>query len=1027
MRVFTWVIALVSIMSFYVSAAEVISKENIKSKSDWVLSDRVSWTSASRNLQTENLISWVKGNPNNTFLSAALVNTKENIPGEYRSIRERNAYYDVMSFVIETQDIVPIPSRGVRFFHAATSVTIQGEIGMTESIAAEVIEAHFPIIAKKWGVTTNSLTFISNVNKELFAKNMRVIHDLLFRWKTPLDPRATAPLQPITSLDFDIAMVELEQTTVQTYITRNAITNSVLTDVTAMVKRGPVFPWLGITNQVKPWLEAAGFKENFADYRWRIALGRAIVFLFHKKSQSEYLQYMKAHPPIFITRANFYSGLFSPEKTSKKSIGSFTILGSWRTEKNANRQADELRKEYLGIDIAVYPPYGKDIYWTVVAASFAPDNVADELRDVARKTKIARDAYVLHRAAVDNIGKPVLPVANSLNLVGTPNLLKAASTDVVPEATAQVVSIFNSKDKEVAAARLKVLKKDYPTLALGLFKVQSTGEYSVLLAAYANEQQVEQALAITRKLAIARSDITVYTITDPTQLVNIDIKSTVQKTWEIVKSCYTTGYLTIDALHKCSGYWVTPSTLTRCILESDCRLPDDDTLSTKEQVQFFLQAQGLKLTDELKINATSVPVIKDAKTLTSAIQDCRNQAQGKEDIFVGCMATVSGDPVLAAALKCQHNGITTKAVLDCISSASGQVDLMKINDCIEGDRQNSIDVTKCLLGTTKTEAVDKAVACFESAKSQTTVLKDCVSNLLEPSQAAKVSCLTKASTDPIAAAACTLPPSPDRNAILKALSCTEHTNDTAKAAECVAGLVGNGTELAIKCVSSNTAKAQVIDCILSDQKELKQAAKVLSCVSNGTDPVSLIANCSDGVLDAKTNQIASCVAQNISDAGAMTGCAVSSLVPQQYGSAFKCVASGSEAGGIALCLVGPQLSPEWRIAAECAVQSGGVPPAFMTCAAGRLTIRELTKCLTGTIGKDCFGPSNTIVAAFNTVANDLSNCFSGGECLGDSNDIVMAGKKVEEIIGDLGTAAGDIWNSFTRGDVGKAICNLFGC
>ncbi|MFV7522208.1 hypothetical protein ACNPN6_15270 [Enterobacter quasiroggenkampii] len=1020
-------IALLNIVASYVSAAEVPANADQKSKGDWSLSDRIAWTTASRNLNTENLKVWVRSNSDNTFLSAALFNTKSNQPGEYRSIRERNAYYDYISFAIETQDIAPLASRGVRFFHAATSVTIQGELGMAESITAEVIDTQFPTIAKKWGVTTRSLNFISDVNKELFARNMRVIRDLMFIWKTPLDPRAAIPHQPITSIDFDLAMVEFEQTAVQAYITRNAVTNSVLTDVTSMIKRGQVFTWLGMTNQVKSWLKAAGFKENFSDYRWRVALGRAIVFLFHKKSQSEYLDYMNAHPPIFRTRPVLYSGLLSPEKTSKDTIGNFTILGSWKTENRANHHADDLRKKHLGIDIAVYPPYGKDIYWTVVAASFAPATVAYELRDVARKTRIAADAYVLHRVAIDNTGKPVLPSPLSLNLAHTPDLLKAATADAVPEATAQAVSIFSSMDKGAVEARLNTLKTSYPDLSLGLFQIKSTGEYSILLASYANDQQIEQALAITRRLAIANSDVKVHTFTNPNQLEHIGTRRTVQTTWAIVKNCYKSGSVTIETLQKCSGYWVTPSTLTRCILESDCRLLNNDDLPTNEQIQAFLHIQGLKLTDELKIDETSIPVAKDAKALTSNIQDCRNQAQGDEGIFISCMTAASGDSVAAAALKCQQNGMTAQAVLDCISSASGQVELQKVNHCIDGDSQNPIDVTKCLLGPSKTEVIDKAMACFEAAKSQTAALSDCASKLLEPSQAAKVTCLTKASSDPIAAATCTLPPSPERSAALHALNCTQYTNDTRKAAECIAGLVDNGAARVVQCATSNYTKVQVIECMLSDRPEIQQAAKVLSCVSNGTDPASLIGNCSDGVLDAKTALVTSCVAQHISDASAMAGCAASSLVPQQFGPVFKCAASSTGGTDSALCLIGPQLSAEWRIAAECAVQSGGVAPAFATCAAGRLTIRELTKCLTGTIGKDCFGPNNTIVAAFATVANDLSNCYSGGACLGPDNDLVKAGKDVERFIGDLGNAAGQIWDSFTRGDIGKTLCNCFGC
>jgi hypothetical protein len=47
-------------------------------------------------------------------------------------------------------------------------------------------------------------------------------------------------------------------------------------------------------------------------------------------------------------------------------------------------------------------------------------------------------------------------------------------------------------------------------------------------------------------------------------------------------------------------------------------------------------------------------------------------------------------------------------------------------------------------------------------------------------------------------------------------------------------------------------------------------------------------------------------------------------------------------------------------------------------------MRELTKCLTGQVGKDCFGPSNTIVQYLTSEYNDLLH----GP--GKNNDIVNA-------------------------------------
>ncbi len=67
--------------------------------------------------------------------------------------------------------------------------------------------------------------------------------------------------------------------------------------------------------------------------------------------------------------------------------------------------------------------------------------------------------------------------------------------------------------------------------------------------------------------------------------------------------------------------------------------------------------------------------------------------------------------------------------------------------------------------------------------------------------------------------------------------------------------------------------------------------------------------------------------------------------------------------------------------------------------AGRLTVRELTKCLTG---QDCFGPNNELVKAFNTVANDLTHG------LGENNEIARATRPVVQGVEHLANEAGKV-------------------
>ncbi|UYO50263.1 hypothetical protein KQX64_06725 [Rhodopseudomonas palustris] len=84
------------------------------------------------------------------------------------------------------------------------------------------------------------------------------------------------------------------------------------------------------------------------------------------------------------------------------------------------------------------------------------------------------------------------------------------------------------------------------------------------------------------------------------------------------------------------------------------------------------------------------------------------------------------------------------------------------------------------------------------------------------------------------------------------------------------------------------------------------------------------------------------------------------------------------------------MNEEWRIAAECAVQTGGNPVAFAGCTATQLTIRELTKCFSG---GSCFGKNNTVVVTLRNSFHDLT------EGPGRNNEIVKVIGMVSEVTG----------------------------
>ena len=58
-----------------------------------------------------------------------------------------------------------------------------------------------------------------------------------------------------------------------------------------------------------------------------------------------------------------------------------------------------------------------------------------------------------------------------------------------------------------------------------------------------------------------------------------------------------------------------------------------------------------------------------------------------------------------------------------------------------------------------------------------------------------------------------------------------------------------------------------------------------------------------------------------------------------------------------------------------------------------MTVRELTKCFTGQVGKDCFGPNNTVVV---TLSNSFKDLTQGP---GPNNEVVKAVKAIGDLTG----------------------------
>jgi hypothetical protein len=269
--------------------------------------------------------------------------------------------------------------------------------------------------------------------------------------------------------------------------------------------------------------------------------------------------------------------------------------------------------------------------------------------------------------------------------------------------------------------------------------------------------------------------------------------------------------------------------------------------------------------------------------------------------------------------------------------------------------------------------------------------KDCVTGAFNAQQKQLVDCASQART-PSAAAACLDGLSPDVAKARALLMCLDKTASTSWGS-CASSAGGDAAHVAGCIAGPDQDRFKMAKCLLGDKPEVRTAEHLYRCVSSGSDTRALLANCSEGILDTKTSQVVSCVVASGGDRTQLSVCAANAVLPPDAARVVGCATNSTGPTGFALCAAGPAMNEEWRIAAECAVETGGNPIGFAGCTATQLTINELTKCFKGGIGTSCFGPDNTIVVTLTNAFNDLTH----GP--GENNEVVKAIRLVGEITG----------------------------
>ncbi|MHB9833289.1 hypothetical protein Q8F57_000460 [Paraburkholderia terrae] len=329
-----------------------------------------------------------------------------------------------------------------------------------------------------------------------------------------------------------------------------------------------------------------------------------------------------------------------------------------------------------------------------------------------------------------------------------------------------------------------------------------------------------------------------------------------------------------------------------------------------------------------------------------------------------CLRDVGADPATLDTVKLAAcTGLDDAQVKAAVANASAKADCAR-------QQVSPLDVVdECTDAVPPT--VKATLVCARLARNGATI--DQLAN----------SCLPNGAADKAATAACLVSAATDA----ERLACVP---------EIMRGIDPN-VQGALACATSLASASEpaqaLVPCVPASGKTVAEVAKAAECLSKASTQVEQAACVATGVgADAKTVATVTCLAKSGGDNEAMVACAAGAALPPNVAKVASCASESTGETEFAICASGLKMNPEWRIAAECAAESGGVPVAFAGCTAGRLTVRELQKCLSGQIGTEggCFGPSNDVVKAINTVGNDLTHG------LGENNDIRVALGKVTE-------------------------------
>lgn len=397
-------------------------------------------------------------------------------------------------------------------------------------------------------------------------------------------------------------------------------------------------------------------------------------------------------------------------------------------------------------------------------------------------------------------------------------------------------------------------------------------------------------------------------------------------------------------------------------------------------------------------------VVPRPADLTARLEYAATMANLKPEDLMGPAEKAFGfmdgtaDAVATSLTNCLGKpGTGSDEKIECLGNLSVHSTELEVAMCLHG-AANDTAAIECMSKEPRAAAAIAAAKCVQQGSAGFDTLLNCAGSSLSPA-------------DKVAA-----------EAAKKVFDCVSESTDARDAlANCASQIPGASHELqdlvgAAQCLATKGSPGDVflVDAT-SCVTKLDKNGQVALCAAQAKNEADQMA-CVSGVLnmDPKTAQMVGCLEQVNGSDGAMAACVAGRFLPPEVARVAACATSSSGAVSFALCAAGPKMNEELRIAAECAVESGGNPLGFAGCTAGRLTVAELEKCIQGQIGTDggCFGPNNTLRRVVEAYFQVLD------EALGPNSSIGTTVRAIERffvsVSDDVGSQADKAGNWFHK-------------